>query len=286
MKRAIAIAILACACGAQAPDAHTEAGPGEVAAPDGASIGEVLDAIRTELARRGHAGECFLAWDTELEENLTVHIGDRSREAGVSCGGLDDLASTLEGRCIFVRFYFFERPSLRTHAVSFYFAPPGRAYAARGMGGASIELPAREVIFQDAAMDTRLVLGIPLSLPPAEEEAGRAPPDIPASTFVAPSENPMDDPEVAAALAQLVELAQSCRDESDQGSLVLEWNVAPDGEIDQVRALTASVTEGARSCAIELVDEASFPEHGGEHPIDFCVPVMLDRRLRSEEPEE
>lgn len=276
--RLVAWALLACvACGAPArplEEAPPSAPAGEVRVAEDATAAALLRAVRGALIARGHEGECFLAWDVEASDALTVHVGARARSAAISCGGLDGVATALEGRCPFVRFFWVEGEDLRTEALTFYFAPAGRAYAARPVAGAGVGAPARELVFREAPEGTRLVLGVELPSRAPQKQA-----EEPTSEAPAAGDDPLQDPEILEAVTQLVRRVQRCNP-SGRGSLVLEWQVEPDGRIAAVQPVTSTVAEAALECALEVLSEVSFPEHGAERPVDYCVPVLLDPSLR------
>ncbi len=268
-------ACLLAACGARA--APVEPPPSaperEVRVAEDATVAALLRAVRGALIARGHEGECFLAWDVEASDALTVQVGDRARSAAVSCDGLQGVAGSLEGRCPFVRFFWIEGEDMRTEALTFYFAPPGRAYAARPVAGAGVGAPARELVFREAPEGTRLVLGVELPSRARQKQAEGASEAPPAT------DDPLQDPEILEAVTQLVQRVQRCNP-SGRGSLVLEWQVEADGRIGAVQPVTSTVDEAAIECALEVLSEASFPEHGAERPVDYCVPVLLDPSLR------
>lgn len=280
MKPAFAaLFVLACGAPAAAPReaAPVAADPDEVRVAADASMADLLAGLRRSLAARGHdEGECFLAWDVDAAEQITVHVGERSRSAALSCGGLD--ASLLEGRCVFLRVFWVTGEELRTEAITFYFAPAGRAYAARPIGGVGVGAPAAEALFDDDQPEgVRLVLGVPLrSRAPVETGAPTR-----GATMTPPRDNPLQNPEIAEAVQQLVARIQECNDE-ESGSLVLEWTIDGAGDVHDVRPLTATVSDDAARCATEILEEVSFPGHDGSEPVDFCVPVMLDPELRRE----
>jgi hypothetical protein len=274
-----ASASLLAACGGSAPATTAPAAavdPHDVRLEEDASVGELVGALKQALIAGGHEGECFLAWDVTPEEGgeqLTVHVGERTRSAAVSCHGLDPLSRSMQGRCPFVRFFWVSGEAMHTEAMTFYFAPAGRAYAARAIGAGHVEAPASDAVFQEEPEGTQLVLGIPVR----ERADGAGKQDEP--MVAGPEDDPLTDPEVMSAVQQLVARVQTCNPEG-QGSLVLEWLVEPDGRIAQVMPLTSSVSDDARECAVEVMSHVSFPEHGGDHPIDYCVPVLLDPSLR------
>ncbi len=288
--RALTSALLASllsACGGSqtastAPPPSAEVDPHDVRLPADASVGDFIAALKRALAAGGHeGGECFVAWGLPVEdgtEQIDVHIGDRERSAAVSCDGFDGLGPGMEGRCPFVRYFWVEGSEMRTAALTFWFAPAGRAYANRAIGGSPITTPAAEAVFREGPEGTQLVLGIPLH-PPPEQSAGKKQDGASGGMAAAPENNPMSDPVIMRALQQLVSRVQTCNP-SGEGSLVLEWAVAPDGSIAGVRPLTSSVDPDVVECALGVLREASFPEHQGPQPIDYCVPVMLAPSLR------
>ncbi len=239
-----------------------------------ATVAELVGALRAALAARGHGpGECFLAWDAEGDETITVRVGERGRAAAVSCDGLQAVARALEGRCPFARLFWIEGEDMRTDALTFYFSPPGRAYAARPIAAAGVGSPAADAVFSEAPEGTRLVLGVPLR----ERSGGARKQDEAAPP--SESQSPMDDPEIAEAVQQLVLRMQDC-DPERTGSLVLEWQVEPDGTIAGVQPVTYTVSESALECVLAEVAELTFPEHEGERATDFCAPVLLGPSLR------
>lgn len=279
MKRALALSCIVCvACGGTPPPAETSereaTSTREVRVAEDATVAELLRAIRGALIARGHEGECFLAWDVEdASDGLTVYVGERSRQAAVSCDGLQGVATALEGRCPFVRFFWIAGEDMRTEALTFYFAPAGRAYASRPVAAAGVSTPAADAVFRQGPEGTRLVLGLPL---PRREGASKK---EAGAEEDAESDNPLEDPEIMQGVQQVVARIQSCNP-SGQGSLVLEWAVEPDGTITGVQSVTSTVEESAIECAVGILSAASFPEHEGDDPVDYCVPVLLDPSLR------
>jgi hypothetical protein len=275
MRLGLALVLVACAGRAQPIEEPRSVDADHVRVSADATVGDVLNELRDVLAARGHhAGECFLAWDYPARDAITVHIGDHARRAAVTCGNLAAFDELLEGRCVFLRFYWLSGEALHTDAMSLYFAPPGRAYAARPLGGSGIAAPAREAFLREDVAGARTILGI--SLERREETSDQR---SPSAGMTPERPNPLVAPETAEAVRQLVERIQECNPVGN-GSLVLEWRVEPDGDIVDAEAFSASVSESAAECALEVLTNASFPEHGDAEPIDYCVPVLLDPRLR------
>lgn len=283
--RSAALSLCLIACGGAAPTSpaapvFTDKG---VALPEGASARQLLAALRAALAERGHrgeGGECFLAWDLQGDERIEVRVGDRARSAAVSCGGFDAFADPLEGRCPFLRFFWVRGAALETDAVSFYFAPAGSSFAARPIAAAGVGAPAVHMVFPDRPEGAQVVLGVPLRDDDRDDDRDAGDPaDDGHAPAMVPEENPLEDPEIVRGLQQAVARVQRCNPEGS-GSLVLEWTVAPDGRVADVRALTATVDASAVECAVATLSAASFPEHEGERPVDYCVPVLLDPSLR------
>lgn len=281
------VALLLTACGGTAPASAPATATGEAVDPRevhlaaDASVADLLGALRRALIAGGHEGECFLAWGVEAEreeDRITVHVGDRSRSAALSCNGFDAIGPTLEGRCPFVRLFWITGRDMRTEALTFFFAPAGRSYALRPIGASDIAVAAENAVFTEGPEGTVLVLGVPLRNERSDGARGKqgAP-----ETESAPEEpeDPLADPEIRRGVEQLVARIQRCNPDGE-GSLVLEWSVAPDGSIGDVQPLTASVSDDVIECAVETLAEVSFPEHEGDHPVDYCVPVLLDPSLR------
>lgn len=269
------------ACAGAAPrieEPRAAVDPDHVRVPADATMGDVIDGLRDALAERGfREGECFLAWDAPSDDAITVHIGDRERSAAVSCGSLSAFGELLEGRCAFLRFYWLSGEDLRAEGMTLFFAPPGRAYAARLMGASGIAAPAREAILREDPDEARVVLGV--SLERVERDPGQR---SPSAALTPERPNPLLEPETAEAVRQLVARIQPCNP-SGAGSLVLEWSVEPDGDIAGAEAFSATVDDGVAECALEILADVGFPEHVEERPVDYCVPVLLDPALRPSE---
>jgi hypothetical protein len=281
MTRAAAIAglVLASCGGPQQPARATErAAPNEAVVAADATMADVIVALRSSLRARGHVrGECFLAWDVPSSDTIRVRVGEQERSAALSCGGLREFAALLEGRCPFMRMFWLASADLPPQAMTFYFAPAGRAYGARPMAVAGVGAPAARALFDDPEEDVQLVLGVPLDVPPDATPREGSPP---AGIAMTPArDNPLEDPEIARALQQLVQRMQECGEEDT--SLVLEWSVEPSGEIASIAPITTTASEETVTCAVELLSELSFPGHDGD-AIDYCVPVLLARRFRPE----
>jgi hypothetical protein len=95
----------------------------------------------------------------------------------------------------------------------------------------------------------------------------------------APADNPLADPAIVRAVSRVASAVQQCNPEHT-GSLVMEWDVEPDGSVGNVHTISTTVSQTATACAINVISEAEFPEHDGDDAIDYCVPVLLDPSLR------
>lgn len=270
---ALGLAALSCGGTRAAPAADRSHAGIVVRVDHDATVGDLLAALRTSLRARGHAGDCFLAWDVEVGEHVVVHVGNRSRSAALSCGSLQALTRVLEGRCPALRlFWVAPGPAMRTSAMASFFGPPGTAFAAAPVLAASTAGPAHRAVFDEAPEGARAVLGIRLEEPGGQAGAQKqdeTPED---------GANPLEDPEVLARMEELVARVQRCNP-SGEGSLVVEWSVLADGTVTNPRALVSTVGDEVVRCALDAIAASSFPEHEGA-AIDYCAPVLLAPELR------
>lgn len=264
------LAVLMIGCGvAPASVARVEASD-EVRVEESATLDELLRSLATALLARGYEGECFLAWEAEGEPRVTVRVGERARSARVSCGGLDGIAAAVEGRCIAARWIWIDE-ARHTRGLTFYFAPPGVAYATTPARVGPTSVSAAEVVFLEVPAEVRHVLGVPLA-----RERGGAKKQVDDEESV---EDPFDDPEMRQAVEQLVGRVNRCNPDGS-GSLVVRWQVHADGRIEGVQRLSGTVDDEVSRCVLELVSAASFPEHEASEPLELCAPLMLDPSLR------
>lgn len=258
--RLLVLALLLASCGASVGPRQASVGIGE-----DATVVELVGALSCALRGRGHEGECFLAWDAP-EPDVTVRVGERSRGAALSCGGLDGLSEELEGRCPAARIAWATRS--RPAAVTYVFGRPGDAFAQAPVAIASASSPAAEALFFTVE-GARVVFALDLARSAGKPGAKKQ--------ERAPAATPLDDPATQLAMRQLVARVQRCNP-SGGGSLVLEWRALPDGTVTEVRPLASNVGDEIVQCAIDQARASSFPER--DEPADYCAPVLLAPALR------